>query len=358
MTDTGFVHLSWNALGGTTYTVNLSTDGGLTSVPIASGLTSTYYDVSGLERGKLYALSVSAACGTWESHTDWSPVTLIDPNVKYRALLIGEVSFKGTQYAARNYGDVELLSNALSTANTLNGSHYSVVRRKDLSSTQILDAIHDTFLDADENDVSLFFIATHGDVTDMGRDAGYLSTVDANGNEGYIDLYVLADALSQVKGKVIVWLGSCGSGAAIYEQGVPQNGDEDFALAVTETFAAFDSVVEVPVYAPNEFAMGDAETFDTGEFRQDGKFYVLTAARYHQMSWGTGSDAYNFFVKFLTDGITPANGSMPADANNDGLVTQNELFLYIKGREEDKENFVYQDVQAYPLNSNYILFAS
>ena len=57
---------------------------------------------------------------------------------------------------------------------------------------------------------------------------------------GYMDLYVLADALSQVKGKVIVWLGSCGSGAAIYEDGVPQNGDDALAAVALKTFAAYD----------------------------------------------------------------------------------------------------------------------
>ena len=171
---------------------------------------------------------------------------------------------------------------------------------------------------------------------------------------GYMDLYVLADALSQVKGKVIVWLGSCGSGAAIYEDGVPQNGDDALAAVALKTFAAYDRMVTQPVTGD------DAEGLlpRTGEFRKEGKFYVLTAAGYHEMSWGLGSDEYNFFGQFLTEGITKTNGNMPADTNQDGKVTQHELFLYIKEREEDENRFVNQNVQEYPVNSDYVLFGN
>ena len=49
---------------------------------------------------------------------------------------------------------------------------------------------------------------------------------------------------------------------------------------------------------------------------------------------------------------------MPADANQDGKLTQHELFSYIKAREEDASDFVSQNVQEYPLNSDYVLFVS
>ena len=47
---------------------------------------------------------------------------------------------------------------------------------------------------------------------------------------------------------------------------------------------------------------------------------------------------------------------MPADLNGDGKVTQHELFLYIKTAEEDPETGMDQDVQAYPVESDYVLF--
>ena len=300
-----------------------------------------YYDICGLERGEQYSFKVTAACGNWNTSTDWSSLTVpgkSTANVEYRALLIGEVNFGDGQYAMRNYGDVEMIAKALETAKSPNESLYSVVRRKDLSSDQIIDAIRNTFSDADENDVSLFFIGTHGDTVDMGRDAGCIATVDSSGREGYLDLYVLADELSKVPGKVIVWLGSCGSGAGIYEQGEPQNGDSLTAAAM-QAFSAYESSGD---------GQDEVEAC-TGEFRRSGKFYVLTASRYHEMSWGLESGKYNYFIRFLTEGISAADG-MPADANADGKVTQHELFLYIKAREEDKEDFICQNVQEYPLN--------
>ena len=361
VTDGGIAHLSWNTLGGCKYTVYMSTDNGDTWTVISPALTTPYYDVSGLERGKTYSFNVEADCASWKTYTGWVPVTIPErsaANAEYRALLIGEVSFRGSQYAERNYGDVELIADALAATKTPGGSCYSVVRRKDLGVDEIRDAIWDTFSTADENDVSLFFIGTHGDIDTMGHGAGSLSTVDASGRQDSLDLDVLAETLSRVKGKVIVWLGSCGSGAAIYERGVPENNYEALTAAAMQAFSAYDSVIEVPVYTSGDYESRDAETFETGEFRQEGKFYVLAAARYHEMSWGLEASRFNYFGKFIAEGITNKNGSMPADRNGDGKVTQNELFLYIKAREEDKANFIEQNVQTYPLNSDYVLFTS
>ena len=370
----GIAHLSWSTLGGCNYTVYMRKDDNDTWRAISPTLTTAYYDVSGLEPGKQVSFYVEATCGNWSAYTDWVSVTIPSESStatpEYRALLIGEVSFKDAQYAARNYGDVELIANALASAKTPNGSYYSVVRRKDLSDAAILNAISDTFSTADENDVSLFFIGTHGDIEDVGHNAGTLSTVDASGEEGTLALSALADALSNVKGKVIVWLGSCGSGAAIYERGVPENNYEDMTAAAMQAFSAYDRMIEVPVYAApdsesrdNTFNTGEfpfeshaADTFNTGEFRQEGKFYVLAAARYHEMSWGMEESLFNYFGKFIAEGITNTNGSLPADQNGDGSVTQNELFLYVKAREEDAADFVNQNVQTYPLNSDYVLF--
>ena len=354
----GIVHLSWNGLEGTTYTVYMSKDGGKTSVPIASDIANAYYDVSGLQRGKRYHFYVEAICGSWNTSSNTKSVKIPKKQAKhaeYRALLIGEVSFKGGQYAERNYGDVEMLAKALSTVNTPNGSPYSVVKRKDLNTIQIRDAIQDTFGDADEDDVSLLFIATHGDVDNMGGDAGYLLTVDSKGVEDRLDLYVLANDLTKIKGKVIVWLGSCGSGAVIYEHGVPQNGDKVMAAAM-KAFSASDSVEWVPTDAAGEDERVYMDADLVGELRQEGKFYVLTAARYHQVSWGMEAQRMNFFTKFIAEGITNTNGNMPADANKDGKLTQNELFLYIKDHEEDEKDFIYQNVQTYPVDSDYVLF--
>jgi hypothetical protein len=82
----------------------------------------------------------------------------------------------------------------------------------------------------------------------------------------------------------------------------------------------------------------------------------MTAARYRFVSWGLEAKNYTFFIHFLTEGVCGPDGSMPADLNGDGRLTQHELFLYIKGRMEDPESGSDQDIQAYPLESDYVLF--
>ena len=94
----------------------------------------------------------------------------------------------------------------------------------------------------------------------------------------------------------------------------------------------------------------------TGEMRLP-NFQVLTASRYRYVSWGMGNDKYNYFPLYIADGVYGPDGSMPADMNQDGIITQHELFLYIKLREDDPETGSYQDVQAYPFASNYPLFS-
>ena len=86
------------------------------------------------------------------------------------------------------------------------------------------------------------------------------------------------------------------------------------------------------------------------------RFQVLTAARYRTYSWGQEGAGYCYFTKYLTDGVYGPEGSMPADLTGDGMLTQHELFTYIKLREEDPEQGKDQDVQAYPFDSDYVLF--
>ena len=353
------VSLSWSRLPAVNYTVLMRENGGAEKELGTTG--EPWYDVGGLDRSKQYSFRVKAFLGSWSSYSE--PVTVkalpAKDDVEYRALLIGEGNFEGEQYAARNYGDVEMLGSLLASAKTPTGSTYSCLRRRDLDNEDILAEIRTAFRDADDNDVSLFFIATHGDIEEIGNKAGGLSTVDELGLTDTLQLEDLASELSKVRGTVIVWLGSCGSGAAIYDQSVPENGSIALTSAAVAAFAAQDPTVVLDGTLAEAFTVGETNAFDRGEFRQP-KFYVLTAARYHEMSWGTEVSRYNFFPKFICDGATvdAATGRMPADANGDGKLTQHELFLYIKAREEDPAYFIYQNVQEYPLNSDYVLFVS
>ena len=317
--------LRWKELPRCVYDVYLCAEGGEEFL-VAYGTSLNYVDIGGLQDAEKWIVRVQARWGSWSSNAVEIEVVPEPVNdVEYRALLIGEASFKGTMYCPRCYKDALLMADTLEKVKTPDGSYYSVIRRKDLNREQILGAIQEAFGSADENDVSLFFISTHGDTSQVGRQAGSLCTVEVP-NQIYGELLMeeLADALSRIKGTKIVWLGSCGSGAAIYN-------------------------------ADNALSFSDAATYDIRELRLP-DFHVMTAARYRYVSWGSEVDGYTYFTKYLCDGMLGPDGSMPADINGDGLLTQHELFLYVKLREEDPETGVDQNVQAYPFESDYVLF--
>lgn len=348
------VNLQWTPLFGCVYDVYVSLGGDETC--IAEGLSKNYIDLGGFEPGQTATFRVQARCGSWNNTTSTQTITFrAQDDVAYRALLIGEVNFKGSMYAARNYGDVELLTEMLENTRTPSGSYYSVTRRQDLSRDDILSAIRETFRNADDNDVSLLFIATHGDVTYTGRYAGMLSTIEIpNRMHGSLMIEDLAAELEKIRGTKIVWLGSCGSGSTIYDPAYPD--EENISEFYEGDYDEDEWGDDWYDYDPNDgLELNESETFNTGELRLP-DFQVLTAARYRFTSWGMAGDTCNYFTKYITDGVDGPDDSMPADMNQDGTVTQHELYLYIKLQEDDPETGIYQDVQAYPFGSDYPLF--
>ena len=274
----------------------------------------------------------------------------------YRALLIGEENFNPT--CVRNRGDVVLMTNMLNSVTGALGGAWNITQDFDLTPTQVQQAIGTVFADADEDDISLFFIATHGDTKSEGSQAGALQTVDSSGTTGWIFFEDLASWLNAIPGKVIVIIESCGSGAALYEEGIDEN---SFNEAVINAFKNEEKKnTGLVANRANSQIVYDPQT---GELRND-KFRVLTASRYQQESYGYESGdvetSYNLFTKWLTDGIG-TSGAMPADTDSDGKVTLHEMFSYISSV---GDNFAvkisgktyYQNVQVYPVQSEFVLF--
>lgn len=294
-----------------------------------------------------------------------------DMTTYYRALLIGEVNFY--KICNRNRIDVGLMTDMLNSINGPMGNQYEITQQYDLSKSAVLSAISTTFADADENDVSLFFIATHGDIKNSGSTAGALMMLNPESSSHYLKMSELADALASVPGKVIVIIESCGSGAGVYISDAEQNGgaiaksgdDELAALsafdeAVIEAFSQADPGIEVSTQV--DILSGSSAIAKTGELRVENKFYVLTASRYQEESYGTEVKG-NFFTRWLTQGVG-TSGDMPADVSPaDGVVTLSELFNYISSVGDNYKMYLsgatepyYQHVQVYPRNSSYELF--
>ena len=314
---------------------------------------------------------------------------------EYKALLIGEKTFLDyNQYtqtfyistANRNVGDVNNMSAILSSVYAPSGGRFSVSAQTDLTYSEVRSAIQSVFSGTKPQDVCLFFIATHGnDAGDgdlfMTFKGDYENADDRNeyyhGNQ-LLSFATLASWLNEAcGGKVVVIIEACGSGSAIYSENVEENSapaiptfkasspsleaepetysfnPDAFNQAAVSAFAAADPGIIIP-------SAGTGRLRSTGDLRTE-KFYVLTAARHHEMSYGVeGEHAQNFFTKWLIEGIGNASSS-PADLSPaDQMLTLDELFAYIRDNYNDYAidtwpdgTELHQHVQCYPRDCAY-----
>ena len=283
---------------------------------------------------------------------------------KYRALLIGEYRFPSSverdRVAARMKGDVLQMKKLLSGVRGGKGGKYSVTYKYNRTNDQIHSLIDSTFKGAKSTDVSLFFISTHGVVGESKTSpwAGALLTVNSKGKDlDYLQLGTLASWLKNIPGKVIVIISSCSSGSAIVKDGqlrIVSSGAEDPA--------AFDDAV-IRAFAEADECVNDGAAGNGGPFREN-KFYVLTASKHDEVSWGweryddSASGSYNFITYFMREGAT---GKKPADANKNKKITLAELQSYVskkcaKACRTTRGVTSIQHVQAYPAKSGFVIF--
>ena len=286
--------------------------------------------------------------------------------VRYRALLVANDEFywgdlDGWDHGSLNRSAGTKVKNMLGGVSGALGGGISVTCKANLDAEQLLSAIETTFAGATEDDVSLFYFASHGDSFSTDSAAGALMMASTSEQyPEYMELAVLRDALLQVPGRVVVLLDTCGSGAAVYSKGTsfnPAKALARFDEAVVRAFSEADPGVTLP--------QGDVVA-KTGELMRANKFYVLCSSSYREDSWayedshGGGS----MFTDWLVDGVGKS-GQMPADklyaGNNDNVVDLYELYRYIQnvgdtyGIETGGE-IVYQHVQVYPGDTRFELF--
>lgn len=253
-----------------------------------------------------------------------------------RALLIGETRYEQRLNGPEN--DVACMERLLAG---LSGS-WAVCSQMDATREELFELVDLAFGDAEDDDLSLFYYSGHG-VTGAGPEAsGALQLVDT----GYLTTGELAELLGGVRGKVIVILDSCGSGAAISDgtatRGASHTGFDAacFNRAVVEAFGAL-----TPKLRSGELA--------------DSRFYVLTGSAYEEESatvlldgvWG------GMLTRAVADALGCAypsgewRGAMPADANADSALSLQELYPWCRSCAQQ-----HQHVLAWPSASQRPLF--
>ena len=318
--------------------------------------------VVSLSGNRLKALVAGSSTVTVTTYNGKSAEMSVEVSRKpvYRALLVGESSFPNTGLnSLPGRRDVALVKKMLDNVKGAAGVKWKVSTRYDRTSSEIRGDILAAFEGAQEGDVSLFYISTHGDqdITIDGNYpeyAGCLQTYPDYDYSGWYDrnaltLVDLAQWLGEVPGQVIVLIDSCGSGAAIYTAksiSATAFSPEDFDQAVVEAFEAEDRGVLAP-------------GMENGAFVVRNKFYVMTSAAYLETGWSL-TDKYSYFTKWMTTGIG-TRGTMPADSNRNKLATLDELYKYVCKQAEKKtfrhDGISYkQHVQVYPAGSGFELF--
>lgn len=261
----------------------------------------------------------------------WSNVLSAKPVKKCRAICIGENEYYDS--GSRLQGCVNDMNAMAGMLGGLGGK-YTVTKLPNSTKSQIISAIRGAAKYAQVGDDMVFYYSGHGlKVTDWyGSIAtddyrfGALVSVDGE----YLTFTELAEELSKVKGRIIVILDSCHSGAAIAkgEDGEEAELDlEAFNQAAIDAFSGYELETD-----------GHEEGEKMGELKQS-KFIVLTAASYSQSSqegsYDGSGNRQGAFTAALIKGMGCTypkgayKGSMPADANKNRSVTLKELYDYI-----------------------------
>lgn len=364
------ISLSWDAISDSvTYTLYMTGPDG-TETALAEDIWDAFYDVTDLEPETAYTFRVEARFEDEDEETrTGSPVTVTTQNYRtgtvYRALLIGQVNFVAYENCPDSLGDVNMMSEMLQSVTGPLGNAYSYFRGVDLTVNQVHEAIQTTFADADEDDVSLFFIATHGleGSSTNESDFGALTASDDEGRDALIYDTMLAEWLSEIPGEVVVILEACSSGSMIYDASGSAGREEALAAMNAAAISAFRSA------DPGLSLDGVSLSFDQagnaaqapslrllGALRKP-KFHVLASSAHRELSYGyTGSILPHTKFTYSLYHAVGQSGAMPCDTNGDGLASMKELADFIDDFEDPYNADFIQHTQIYPENSDYALF--
>ena len=171
---------------------------------------------------------------------------------------------------------------------------------------RLQSAVDDAFGDADETDLSILYLCTHGVLSSSDDGQVYLMLGDGE-NEAPLGAAALQNILSGIQGEKLLIVDACYSGALI--------GRGAFAHSLLPgSRAQSPASLETP-------------------FLADPSIHVLTSASGFESSWyydseGLSTGAVSYFASALSSGLG-LYGKPEADVNGNGEVTLEELRRYL-----------------------------
>jgi len=203
----------------------------------------------------------------------------------------------------------------------------------------ILNKIQNTFSGASSNDISYFYYSGHGATLNQ---ISYLCPADFNEQiNTAISVDELESALSAVPGTKVVLIDSCHSGGFIGKSFARDNELEkeesnlvNFNNSIIDTFANKQSSKNLLTSA---------------------EYQVLTSSHWYEQSYEIYPDSgqpFGVFTQGLYEGCSVSN-NYPADINQNDRLSLNEAYNFIA--QWVRSMGVNQNVQAYPMNSSFII---
>lgn len=292
--------------------------------------------VCGLQPGTT-TITVRSADGMFE---DSVSVVVSPAPRRYRALLVSEENYPFAENTRRNGSEnsVEAIASLLNSVR-FEDAAYAVRVGKDLSRSELIALIRETFRNASAKDVSLLYITCHGSYT------GGMSFLELS-DGSTLSIRDLERELRDISGTVAVMIDCCGSGGTIG--------------------AASDRIA---------FAKGVTDTFASPGI-QGSKYKVIASAGLDQDSYrialNENADSglmTTVFSRALCDGTgwnidRGTRSTMSADLNYDGKITIGELENYLQHRINWYLNIAsgltgedyLQSIQVYPEGDPLVLF--
>ena len=279
----------------------------------------------------IIAVMFLQGCNKKPVPTPQPPEDLPPEAPRYRALFIGVSKYRNYDGAidlktpAPNTQKLKTLFSKFRFGETKTPVEViNTLTNEDATKQGIFNAIHSTFKDAKENDVSYFYYMGHGNLrlgTPIITPADYKYTDFLS----MITVHELKEELDKIKGHKVIFLETCHGGNFI-ERDVRSLG-LDFDKQVIQAFKEVSR--------------------DT--LNRQG-YYVLTSSAGSQLSWENQWLNFSYFCKPLIEGCEGK-----ADLNGDNKIGLSELYRYVTDWIAKQSLPEQQHPQIYPEGSNFVI---
>ena len=298
--------------------------------------------VTGLAEGTARLVAVAADGG----HTDILDVTVEPAAAKLRALIVGQQMYEEGVNSVRvgSINTAQSVSFLLQSQN-VDGESYETTVLLDSDRTETLAAIRTAFADAQEGDLSLFYITCHGYYA---HGMSFFELYDGS----VIAARDLERELRKVPGTVVIIADCCGSGGLIGRASTL----EDFNRGIVQVFSGN---VGAPAFAGSKYKVIASASLDQDSYRISFDENI------------TESDMATVLARALCDGAGWSLGggrlaALRADTDYDRQITFGEIGAYLSRRvtwylnvagELAGSSAAYtQNVQVYPAGDPLVLF--